>query len=592
MNRSLPTVLSLVLGPLFLLSCGSSGGGSDDGSSTPLSAPNSVGFTVEDAPVDDLSTANITLSSLKLLAPGGAQTGNLLAAPRAFEFLGLTSKQALLALSPSVPAGTYDRVQLIASDASARDLSGVPVAVALRTTTQIASLTDFGGASLVFDGSGFVPVRLDIDLSQSFSDDPLSPGDLFFDLSFTAATDLAPAFDEFRALVVSVNRGSSSFLARIIDDASPGQDFGLLDVLVEDGDFLVHDDGRTFATAQGFLDEVDPGDVVQVSGAMTPAGSFDASRVITEDDDGLSGSSRIEIEGEILALDTGAGTFELSIREIEKGSSTVNPVLAGLGNPSSITVSFNSSTPLFADDSASSGDGLVGTTLVPGMEVDVRFATFAAPSPFPASSIEIGDGRSGSEDDGIEYEGTIASIAGIPVSFTMVFDNSEPAVIRGLVTAPVTVLLAAGPRIFLDSGPDPTLLPSEIVGGLRCEVHGDLSGPPSAPQLMATRIKMKPGELEGTLVAVDLGASTVTIQVDEVDRAFGGGSNPSGTEVFKVDATAFLRGDAGAISLVDLAAMLNGLGAGQTIQVELEGIADGSGGFLTWDLRAETEDDS
>ncbi|MHC4823211.1 MAG: DUF4382 domain-containing protein [Planctomycetota bacterium] len=586
MKRSLPNVLSLIPALLLFASCG--GGGE---TSTPLSAPNSVGFTVEDAPVDNLSTADITLSSLKLIATGGASTGNLLASPRSFEFLGLTSKQALLTLSPSVPAGTYDRVELTASAASARDLSGVPVAVTLRTNLQISSLTDFGGAAMTFDGSGFVPVRLDIDLNQSFSDDPISPGDLFFDLSFTAATDLAPAFDEFRARVVDVNLGNSSFLARIIDDASPGQDFGLLDVLVSDGDFLVHDDGRTFATARGFLDEVDPGDVVQVSGAMTASGSFDASRVITEDDeDGLSGSNRIEIEGEVLSLDTGAGTFELSIREIEKGATTVAPVLASLGNPSSITIAFDQTTRLFADDSASSGDDLVATTLIPGMEVDVRFATFAAPEPFPATSIEIGDGRS--EGEGVEYEGIVASTAGLPLSFTMQFDNSEPAVLSGLVAAPVTVTLAGGPRIFLDSGPDPSLLPSEIVSGLRCEVHGDLSGPPSSPQLMATRVKLKPGELEGTLVSVDLGASAVTVQVTEIDRNFGGGSNPAGTEVIDVDPSAFLRGDDGAISLVDLAAMLNGLGAGQSIEVEIEGIGDGSGGFLTWDIRAETEDDS
>lgn len=458
--------------------------------------------------------------------------------------------------------------------------------------TSRADLSDFGGSVLVFDGSAFVPCRIDVDLDRSFLDDPANPGQLVFDLNFVAATEIAPSFDEFRARVASVNPSSSSFLARIIDDANPSATFGMLEIKVADGDFMVHDDGRTFNTAARFLDELDPGDVVQVSGAMTAQGTFNASRVITEDDGDDNGGHRIEIEGEILSLNAGAGTFELSLREVEKGHATVNPVLAGLGNPGSITISFDANTRIVADDSNSSGNGLVATSLVPGMEVDVRFATFSAPPPFEATSIEIGDGRESEDDDGIEYEGSIYSIDGLPNSFGMRFDNSEPAVLSGQVSAPVTVSLAAGPRLFLDSGPDPSLLSMELMNGLRCEVHGDLSGAPTSATLMASRVKVKPGELEGTLVSVNLGASTITVSVDEVKRTFGGSTPPSGNVVVHVNASAHIRGDDAALDLVGLATQLAGLGVGQVVELEVEGIADGSGGVESWDVRADTEDNS
>jgi len=586
-----PLLLLSSLGLMLLPACGGGGGST----ATSLSAPNSVGFTVEDAAIDNLSTAIVTLSSLKLIAPNGDATANLLSAPRTFEFLGLSTKQALLAMVPSIPSGTYQQVEIMASAASARDLAGVSVPVTLRTVTSRADLSDFGGSVMVFDASAFVPCRIDIDLNRSFLDDLANPGQLVFDLNFLATTDLAPSFDEFRVRVASVTQGSNSFLARIIDDANPGQTFGLMKVQVANGDFMVHDDGRTFNSAAGFMGEMTPGDTLQISGAMTAQGTFNASRVIAEAHSGDNGggvNDRIEIEGEVLSLNTGAGTFELSLRQVEKGNSTVNPVLASLGDPGSITISFDANTRIVSNDSSSSGTNLVATTLVPGMEIDVRFATFAAPSPFAATSIEVGNGQQSGSEAGVAYEGTIASISGLPNSFSMLLDNSEPAVMDGLVSAAVDATLAAGPSIFLDSGPSPSLLPSQLIDGLRCEVHGALSGAPASATLVASRVKLKPGELDATLISVDLGASTITVSVQAVKRTFGGATPPSGNVVVHVNASAYIRGDGTALDLPGLAAQLAGLGVGQVLVLEVEGTSDGSGGIESWDISAETGNNS
>lgn len=521
----------------------------------------------------------ITIDELRLRNLGGTQTADLLAAPRTFDFLGLSAKQALLALVSTVPQGTYDQLEMVVSGVSVLDLAGLPVGVTLVGTTDEVDLTLQSGSPLTFDGT-FSPCAIDIDLDRSFSPDPGSPGDFLFNLAFSASPSGSTALDEFRATVSSIDIPGSRFFARIIDDGVAGN-FGLLEIRVADGDYLVHDDGRTFQSAAAFLDELDPGEIVQVSGTMGTNGIFNASRVI-EEDDGPSGSSRIEFEGEVRSINTGAQTFELFIKEIEKGASIANPVLAALPNPNLITVSFTASTPIFADDSASSGTGLVPTTLAPGLEVDVRFATFAGTGPFPASSIEVGDGGSGS-DDGIEYEGNISDVSGLPANFGLTLDNSEPAVLSGLVTAPVTVSLSGGPSIFLDSGPEPSLTAADLLLNQRIEVYGLLSGPPNAAGIAANKIKVKPGELEGSLTAVNLGASTITVTVSRVDRHFGGAANPSGSVTMAVAPNAELETDADGTSLADFAALVSG----GSVDIKLDGIADGMGGWVVWEMEED-----
>lgn len=567
--------IHLLAPTLLLVSCGGSGGGEN-----PItSAPGAVGFTAQDAGVDTFSKVEITVSGLQLREPGGGLSAELLQAPRTFDFLGLSEKQALLALAPDVPQGTYDRLQLTVSAVEVLDLAGLPVVVTLGDVTSEVDLTLATGGPLTFDGS-FSPCAIDIDLDRSFAPNTGSPGDFLFDLAFTASPTASDALDEFRATVASVDVAGSRFFARLIEDGVAGN-FGLLEVRVADGDYLVHDDGRTFATAAGFLQELDAGEIVQVSGSLRLNGVFDASRVI-EEDDGPSGSSRIEFEGVVRTLNTGAQTFELLILEIEKGGSIASPILAALPNPNLITVSYSASTPIFADDSSSSGTGLVGTTLLPGLEVDVRFATFSGSGPFEASSIEVGDGRSGT-DDGIEYEGDISGVTGLPLDFLLIMGSSEPAVLAGLVTGPVTVSLSGGPSLFLDAGPEPSLAANDLLPNQRLEIYGALSGSPASPTLAATRIKVKPGELEGTLTAVDLGGSTITVTVTRVDRHFGGAANPSGSVTLSVATTASLETDDDGHALADFAGLLSG----GPVSIKLEGVADGIGGWTVWEMEQD-----
>jgi len=576
MKAFLPSFLALLLA---LPACG--GGGSSAGGSGAAGVPAAVGFTVEDAPVDGFSKVSIELTDLRLLTQGGDRTTNLLAAPRSFDFLGLSLKQALLALAPQVPAGTYHTVELTVGAVEILDTAAAPVTVSVTQATSQASLTAGGGSPLVF-ADAFRPCSIDIDLDGSLQEDPGQAGTFLFALQFSANTSIAPALDEIRGEVTQIDASRSRFTMRVIGDGSATGGFGSLEVVVDDGDFLAHDDGRTFASAAAFLDELDLGEVVQVSGVLQANGVFLASRVVEEDDDGLSGSNRIEIEGIVRSMDTVNRTFVLQVMEIEKGASQAAPVLAAQANPNLLTVSYNSSTFVFADDSNSSGTGIIPQSVQVGMEVDVRFAALTGSAPYLASSIEIGDGRSGN-DDGVEYEGVCTDISNLPQEITLTLDQSEAAWLSGLVTAPVRVPLASAPRIFLDAGPEPTLQASELQQNLRMKVYGALSGPAASATLVPSTIKVKPGELKGVLTAVDLPSNTMTITVTEVKRAFGGLTPPSGSVVFLVPSDAEMETDQGGRSLVDFASLL---GPG-SVEIRLEGILHPVDGLTAWEIEED-----
>lgn len=575
-----PSLFVLFLGLLLLLpACGGSGGAA--GTSDSDLAPAAVGFTVQDAPVDGFSNVTIELTDLRLLTQSGDRTANLLAAPRSFDFLGLSLKQALLALAPSVPAGTYHSVELTVGAVEILDTLAAPVTVTVTQATSQASLTAGGGNPLVF-ADAFTPCSLDIDLDGSLQEDPGQAGTFLFGLKFSANTSIAPALDEIRGEVTQIEASRSRFTMRVIGAGSSTGGFGSMEVVVNDGDFLAHDDGRTFATAAAFLDELDLGEVVQVSGSLQPNGVFQASRVVEEDDDGLSGSNRIEIEGIVRSMDTVTRTFVLQVMEIEKGASAAAPVLAAQANPNLLSVSYNSSTFVFADDSNSSGTGIIPQSVQVGMEVDVRFAELSGSAPYLASSLEIGDGRSGS-DDGVEYEGICTDISGLPQEFMLTLDQSESAWISGLVTAPVRVPLASAPRIFLDAGPEPSLEANELQENLKMKVYGDLSGPAASATLVPTTVKVKPGELEGVLTAVDLQSNTMTITVTKVKRAFGGAPTPAGSVVFQVASGAELETDQGGRALVDFASLLGS----STVEVRLEGIRHPVDGLTAWEVEED-----
>jgi hypothetical protein len=68
-----------------------------------------------------------------------------------------------------------------------------------------------------------------------------------------------------------------------------------------------------------------------------------------------------------------------------------------------------------------------------------------------------------------------------------------------------------------------------------------------------------------------------------------GGLDPVGTISVQVPTGAWMEGDDGSLTLADLASMLAALSVGESVQIELEGLGDGAGQIIAWEMEAEID---
>lgn len=547
-------------------SCG--GGGSGDDATS-----GSLGLLLTDAPTDGLSLFSVDVTTIQLRRDDGSLTGNLLAAPRNFDLLGLAGTRSLLGLVDP-PPGVYTGVRVSVDPATvlAYDQTGAAVAVTVTRSTDDASFLALDTSNLTVGGS-FQDLLIDIDLLKSLRAGS-APGSLVFELEVEAEHEFEDSsFDEFRGRVVSEDPTANRFVAQLLDDTG-ATSFGQVTVVVDESDVLLGDDKQVLGSVAAFFAALHAGAEVEVHGSFSGAGLINATRVEIED----SLSFPVKIKGDVLAVNSGAQTFSFLWKEVRRGSSLVAPVLAQVGNPRVLEIAWDAGTIFSIED----GGPSTVAGLVPGSEVYVHFLDFSAPMPFLAAGVEF-------DEDGAEFEGTITDVSGLNGSFVMQLDSDEPAWISGAITGPVTVELGGIGRIWLDTESEPALQAGDLLVGLKIEVHGLLTGAPNAATISATKLKVKPGSLEGILTSVNGGAGTLSLTIEDLDDPFGG-SPPAGAIVAEVPSGAYLTGDDGLVTLAGLASLLVGLQAGEFVELRLDGINDGYGTILAWEVEARVRD--
>ncbi|MDA1261043.1 MAG: DUF5666 domain-containing protein [Planctomycetota bacterium] len=565
LKQSLFAILCLTTA-LLTSACG--GGGSSDDSSSSAG----LGILLTDAPTDGLAVVEMDLLAIQLRRTDGSFTANLLPVRRTYDVLGLAGTRSLLALV-NPPAGSYDGVRVQIDPASVRIYAsgGGAVGVRVERAIDVATFAARGEGSLTL-GTGFHDLLIDIDLSKSLAEDPLNPGGKLFELEVEAEHEFEDEeMDEFRGRVTTKDPSNGSFLVTLLDDS--GAPFGAATVLLEAGDALIDDDGTPFASLAAFFAALQSGDEVEVHGTLTSAGRVNATRVEIEDGFSLP----IKLKGDVLSVNAGAQEFEFLLKEVRRGSQSVYQTLAQLGNPRVLRIAWNAETSFAVED----GGPASAAALVPGAELYVGFTSFTPPMPFLAGAVEF-------DDEGASFEGIISSVAGLPGSFTLSLDQDEPAWLSGAVTGPISVSLATVNQIFLDTETEPVLDANALLVGLKVEVHGALSGPPNAATIAASRLKLKPGRLDGTITGVNLAGRTITVQVSDVDDPFGGPALGANVTAM-VPVAAWIEGDTGPMSLSAVQSLLAGLGVGETLGVRLEGIGDGAGAVTGWELEVEVE---
>lgn len=413
---------------LFLSACGGGGGGPSG----------SADFLVTDAPSDELLSFSARLTELRLRTPAGAETGNYLKAPITLEILGLQGVNLWLASAP-IPTGTYSAVVLRfdASSISAKDLAGDDVAITSGSNTLVAALA---APVEVLEGE-YVRFATDINIDDSLSG-LVSSGSLVFNPSGSCFDDDSPesAIDEFKGVVQSFDSQAQTLVVSAYVDDDLIVPLGNVSVSVSGGTVLVGDDDQPFASAAAFFQFLVAGQtLLEVHGNLAN-GAVSATRIEVEDQLGGigGGNTLVELEGVVSAIN-GPGSFELLIQEIEKGAAVAGPVLAGLGNPVSVTISYSKNTLFKLDDDTPT----TSASLAVGKELDVEFSVFAS-EPFPAIEIEI-DNTLGL------LAGDVTDLGGLPASLWVAPDAATAKLLGS--AAPIELRAPAGQDLPLATAP-------------------------------------------------------------------------------------------------------------------------------------------
>jgi hypothetical protein len=181
-------------------------------------------------------------------------------------------------------------------------------------------------------------------------------------------------------------------------------------------------------------------------------------------------------------------------------------------------------------------------------------------------------------------------VSGLPDRFEFTLDNRHPGVTSGRITGPVSVELSSATVIFIDTGVEAWLEASDLLTGLELKVSGKLTGSGASASLAAQRVKVEPGRCEAVVQSVSATERRFTIVILDRKDPFGD-PEPNMTADVVLASEAVLNLKDGANTFAAFRAAFAGLAVGESLVVEIEGIGDGSGVILGYELRAEVEVD-
>ncbi len=585
------TIKSILLASLILLpACGGDGNASSQ--ETPDNEQEGVALMVTDAPTDDLSSFTATIEEYRLISASGAMSANLLTAPRAFDFLGLRDTQALAAIA-SPPEGSYIGVyiKLEANSLRARDRDGNIADVTYIDATHLEDTAYFTGNAMSFSAHVFRQTLADIDLRSSLTGGP--PMGYSFDFHLTASHGddwIGGSMKSFRGRITEIDDADDDddhgrdddieLEVRLYDPNSPDSHFGTVDVDISSTQTVIVDTNGNTLSRTTFLRTAQVGDLLEIQGEWSSI--LDDKLIAQSIQMETETAGQVELEGTITGIAVNA--FDLLIEEIEHGSSTVYTTYGGEEFvPGVITVTWDDST-------MTPGTDATLLTLTLGQEVDVRFADFA--NPLYAHAVEMsesdyehgGDGHGGDGHDSRRVEGVIASVNGAGQTFDVTLDGDTHH--NGDYAGQTITVSATGVLPEVDSGSHAYLSSiNQLYAGLEVELSGSFSG----LNYTATSILVEPAELEGLVLSLDLASKTIVLEGIVTDPGSSFGSTPLGDPltVFMQPGYRIEFNDR-LITIAELDALVT-LNGPSAISLELEGIGDGTGSVLTWEIELEED---
>jgi hypothetical protein len=340
---------------------------------------------------------------------------------------------------------------------------------------------------------------------------------------------------------------------------------GTIPVSIDANTILVQDDGTPFTTSQDFFNALVNGTTPLTIHGELVGNTLQASRAEIETNTVGGGNvNLVKLQGVVVGQGPG-DAFDVAISNVSQGSDIVAPAFGG-EVPSTLPVSWDPSTKFhFAD-----GETTTAANPAIGQTVAVDFPSFSN-APFLASQVEM-------PSSDVGFTGTVTSVDGLPGSFVMTLSPHSPAVAAGQVeneTTEVTVDTTNG--VFgIDTATPGALTPSDITVGMNVETLGTISGAPSTPTLTATNTMVFPGQLANATVTSS-GSGTFTTTGGQLNNTFGEGI-VDGPQTVTFAPNAVFHGAATSQSSFD--SVFSGLTTGQTMNVQVQGIASSTPGTI------------
>ena len=556
--------LVAICGLAVMTSCG--GGTSSSGSANATASDlGAVDVLIADAPRDDLTAFEVTVTAVSFLCSDGTETDNILAAPQALDLLDLSSQSAFLQ-GLELPTRALDaaRVRFDPIDVLARDLLGQEVPVQVIQSEVIAELED----ALTPDPKAPQQVLIHVNLLHSLELD--ADGSYLFDpvVELLPATHQERELSGLHGIIMNKNLADRQFTLAL-RHRDHDLEFGRLQIQLDDDTVAIDEQGRSRRNA-GFLSSVRRSDRVVVYGRLVAPGVVRARLVIAKAHDrGL-----VTIAGIVTEVDLASEALQLQIQRIEQGRHWALPVLRRLGSFPEITVSIDSSLIILDKP-----DPRVGTAadIQVGHRAAFNFLDFDG-APFSARRVIV-------DDEGVRYWGRIVDDTAMPGALTMNLHPLSVPVRADLVESgltDVTVTFDGDERVRLNVFDRPTVDVELLQESHAVTVRGSYQGPPDAPMVAAQTAVIRPGGLLGEVTAMDPAGSLI-VSVIELRDSFGGDDPVGEVTVNLVDSVRVLGDARSEDELFDLFA---GLSADQSLQIRVYGLNDGSGDLLIWELFA------
>lgn len=342
---------------LSLMGCSSNGAAT---STAPLSVNSAPAIlTVTDAPLANILSAQVTISSVALTPSGGTSPVTILTTPTTVELSGLNGIQEPLDIG-SLPQGTYATLTASVSSVLVTYVNGSGQTVTASATIASPTVTITLNPALTVNSTAGVDLHLAYNLASAFS---INGNTVTFTPAVTAASGSIDSENagqrqvEVTGPVVSISNTSL-----VVTSADSGRQFT----------FALNSSTQfPMGTSAG---SILPGAIVHVQGQVQSDGSFLASSVSLESGQASGGSSGKQVDG-------GKGivtTVSLSGGMLSGFSFVPRESFGGMQTNSTVTALVSSATtfvvPMDALNVGVPANSLTAASLFAGQSVSVTGA--------------------------------------------------------------------------------------------------------------------------------------------------------------------------------------------------------------------------